>query len=99
MVSTSIVVLFLLTAGGSKTFNLGAADTLTTINFTAVDAFTFLYAAHCIIARNFILDFATANTIVVHKLVLIENDIINVASLSLRKRPQFHYLMSTLLLL
>ena len=28
----------------------------------------------------------------VHKLVLIENDIINVASLSLRKRPQFHYL-------
>lgn len=83
---------FLLTAGGSKTFNLGAADTLTTINFTAVDAFTFPYAAHCIIARNFILDFATANTIVVHKLVLIENDIINVASLSLRKRPQFHYL-------
>ena len=35
---------FLLTAGGSKTFNLGAADTLTTINFTAVDAFTFPYA-------------------------------------------------------
>ena len=50
------------------------------------------YVTLPIIARNFILDFATANTIVVHKLVLIENDIINVASLSLRKRPQFHYL-------
>lgn len=83
---------FFITTGGSKTFQLGAADTLTTISFRAADAFTFPYAAHCIIARDFTLDFTTANTITVHKLVLLENDILNVASLSLRKRAQFHYL-------
>ncbi|MBK8111521.1 MAG: hypothetical protein IPK46_14940 [Saprospiraceae bacterium] len=83
---------FFVSTGGTKTFQLGASDTLTTISFRAVDAFTFPYATHCIIARDFTLDFATANTIIVHKLILLENDIQNVASLSLRKRAQFHYL-------
>jgi hypothetical protein len=83
---------FFVSAGGTKTFQLGAADTLTTISFRAVDAFTFPYATHCIFARDFTLDFTTANTITVHKLILLENDIQNVASLSLRKRAQFHYM-------
>lgn len=83
---------FFITTGGSKTFSLGANDTLSTFSFAAVDAFSFPYATHCIIARDFKLDFATANTIVVHKLILTENDILNVSSLTLRKRPQFHYL-------
>lgn len=83
---------FFVSAGGTKTFQLGAADTLTSISFRAVDPFTFPYATHCILARDFTLDFATANTITVHKLILLENDIQNVASLSLRKRAQFHYI-------
>jgi hypothetical protein len=83
---------FFISTGGSKTFQLGAADTLNTISFRAVDAFTFQYTTHCILARDFTLDFTTANTITVHKLILLENDIQNVASLSLRKRAQFHYL-------